>query len=234
MSDTGCRWERMGLGGGKLSAFPSAVLTVLIHGDCGIRRLASPAPLTLDTFHTTLSLTAPPGSISPTFGEQLSRGGGREPCWLCKGSYLPLLYVALYFFLPHSPPTFISHMAPGGAIIWQHPPPTHNHLLPHDKHAHAAVTPQENALTSSGCTTHLITGGEQQNLWAAARLRVTTWWEHIFLQASYEALSQSTPAVMNHLFMKRKNNLGLDFKRKWSKCVTYECVKVFSSGWGHV
>lgn len=174
MTNTGCEVREKGCGWWEVrcSSFSSPP-TVLIHGDCGVRRLASPAPLTLDTFHTTLSLTAPPGSISPTFGEQLS-GGGREPCLLCKGSYLPLLYIALYFFLPHSPPTFISHMAPPGAIIWQHPPPTRNHLLPHDKHAHVAVTPQENALTSSGCTTHLIIGGEQQNLWAAASRRVTT------------------------------------------------------------
>lgn len=72
----------------------SSSLTVLIHGDCGIRRPASSSPLTLNAFRAALSLTAPPGSVSPTFGEQLSRGG-REPCLLCKGSYLLLLYVAL-------------------------------------------------------------------------------------------------------------------------------------------
>lgn len=184
MTNTGYRWQRKGVDGGKQNSYISfsSSQTVLIRGDCGIRRLASPAPLILNTFYTALPLPAPPGSISPTFGEQLSRGG-REYCLLCKSSYLPLLYVALYFFLPHCSRTFISHMAPLGAIIWQHPPPTRNHLPPHDKHAHAAVTPQENALTSSGCTTHLIIGGEQNNLWAAAS--VTVWWELVFLQASH-------------------------------------------------
>lgn len=183
---------------------------MLIRGDCGIRRLGSPAPLTLHTFCTALPLTAPPGSISSTFGEQLSRGG-REHCLLCKGFYLPLLYVALYFFLPHCSPTFISHMAPLGAIIWQHPPPTRNHLLPHDKHAHAAVTPQENALTSSGCTTHMIIGGELLPEW------------------QYD---ESTPTVMYHLFMKRMNNFRLYFKMNSSRWLKYEGIflRMWSGG----
>lgn len=103
-------------------------------------------------------------------------------------------------------------MAPPGAIIWQHPPPIRNHLLPHDKHAHAAVTPQENALTSSGCTTHLIIGWEQNNLWAAARLRVTIWREHVFLQDSHMKDLLSPP------FVREK----------------YEGVTIFTSWCGHV
>lgn len=152
---------------GGVPAFVSAAPRLWqIHRACGIRGLASLAMLTADTFHTAVPLTAPLGSISPTVGEWLA-GGGRELCLLCKGSSLPLLCFFLYFFLPHSPPTFISHMVPPGAIIWQHPPPTRNHLLPHDKHAHTAITPQENALASSGCTVHLIIRGKH-HLWVAA------------------------------------------------------------------
>lgn len=111
--------------------------------------------LTADTFHAALPLTAPPGSISPTVGEWLA-GGGREHCLLCKA---PLFLSFASFFISSSPTPI-----PLSSHTWflQEPssdntlPPTRNHLLPHDKHAHAAITPQENALASSGCAAHLI------------------------------------------------------------------------------
>lgn len=91
-----------------------------------IWRLASLATLTADTFHAT--------AVNSSSGVYITNswrtcawlaGGGRDVCLLCKGSSLPLLYFFLHFFLHHPPPTFSIHMAPPGAIIWQHPPPPH-------------------------------------------------------------------------------------------------------------
>lgn len=142
-----------------------------IHRACSIRRLTSLATFTAVTFHAIAVNSSSKVYIANSWKTYAwIAGGGREACLLCKDSSLPLLCFFLYFFLPHSPPTFSSHMVPPGAIIWQHPPPPHiNHLLPHDKHAHRAITPQENALASSGCAVHLIIRGKHQHLWVAAR-----------------------------------------------------------------
>lgn len=91
-------------------------------------------------------LTAPLGSISPTVGGRVE-GEGRPVCCV-KGS--PLLLLRLSLFPPPG-----SHLVPSEVIIWQHPPPprvtTSCHMT-----ACKVVTPQENALTSSGCTVQLI------------------------------------------------------------------------------
>ena len=104
-----------------------------------------------------LPLTAPPGSISPTVGRRQLAGGGREACLLCKGPSLPLLCFFLYIFLPPLPSHFhLPHGSSRSHHLTTPSTPTRNHLLPHDKHAHTAITPQENALASSGCAAHLI------------------------------------------------------------------------------
>lgn len=77
--------------------------------------------------------------------------GGRETCLLCKVSSLPLLCLSL-----HLPPPPCSHMVPQGAIIWQHHPPPHVTTSCHKTSTYRVITPQENALTSWGCTIHLI------------------------------------------------------------------------------
>lgn len=111
----------------RAAAFASAAPRLWqIHRACSIRGLASLATLTADTFHATAVNSSSGVYITNSWRmhAQLA-GGGREACLLCKDSSLPLLCLFLYFFLPHSPPTFISHMVPPGAIIWQHPPPPH-------------------------------------------------------------------------------------------------------------
>ena len=119
--------ERARLVISRAAAFASAAPRLWqIHRACSIRGLASLATLTADTFHATAVNSSSGVYITNSWRmhAQLA-GGGREACLLCKGSSLPLLCLFLYFFLPHSPPTFISHMVPPGAIIWQHPPPPH-------------------------------------------------------------------------------------------------------------
>lgn len=117
-------WKRRGLD--KWHFVSAAPRLKQILKAFNIWRLASPATLTADTFHAT--------AVNSSSGVYITNswrtcawlaGGGRDVCLLCKGSSLPLLYFFLHFFLHHPPPTFSLHMAPPGAIIWQHPPPPH-------------------------------------------------------------------------------------------------------------
>lgn len=152
-------WKRRGLD--KWHFVSAAPRLKQILKAFNIWRLASPATLTADTFHAT--------AVNSSSGVYITNswrtcawlaGGGRDVCLLCKGSSLPLLY----FFLPPPPPSHfqLTHGSSRSHHLTTPSTPARNHLLPHDKHEHIAVTPQENALTSWGCTVHLIRGKHQQ------------------------------------------------------------------------
>lgn len=137
---------------------------------CSIRGLASLATLTANTFHAT--------TVNSSFGVCITNswrtsaqlaGGGREACLLCKGSSLPLLSFFLYSSSPTPSPFHLTHGSFRSHHLTTPSSPTCNHLLPHDKHAHAAITPQENALASWGCSTHLIIRRKNQHLQLAGR-----------------------------------------------------------------
>lgn len=133
---------------------------VFVSGAEGCCRSSEPVvsggwPLWLrsqQTLSMSLPLTAPSGSISPTVG-------GRVQSWL-EGEGRPVccvkapLFLSFSFFLYSSSPTptpspfHLTHGSFRSHHLTTPSSPTCNHLLPHDKHAHAAITPQENALAS--------------------------------------------------------------------------------------
>lgn len=130
LANASCEWEkeREGVVISRTAVFVSVAPGLWQnHRACSVRGLASLATLIADTFHATAINSSSGVYITNSWRTcaQLA-GGGREACLLCKGSSLFLSFASFFISTsPHSPPAFISHMVPPGAIIWQHPPPPH-------------------------------------------------------------------------------------------------------------
>lgn len=119
------------------------------------------------TLSMPLPLTAPPGSISPAVGGRVQGWleGGRGGLFVVRRLLFSSPLLLSLYLPPPLPAHFqLTHGSSRSHHLTTPPTPTHHHLLPHDKHAHAAITPQENTLASSGCTTHLIIYGKQMPL----------------------------------------------------------------------